>query len=254
MNRVFIFTDLDDTLFSSRWKQQSEYLHPAALLKDGQPVSFTSPKQRLFIELLTKMGEIVPTTARNIDSFNRVLLQFPGRYAVLSNGAIILQDGVPEKNWLQKSRDTSEQFAPRLQQLLVFLEQEARFVPAQINNRIIYDYGLPLYVLSKCSRETYDGKSLDILEEKLKEQVDLEGMFIHRNHNNLAVYPHTFDKEAAVRYLQEEIMKLDENDLSIGIGDSMADFSFLTACDFAIAPSRSQIISMFKSVIQRDKQ
>jgi hypothetical protein len=73
----FLFADLDDTLFQSLEKcAVPEGLLPAAFLRDGSPISYTTPGQRAFIAFAQDGMTMIPTTARNLDAFKRVDLPF----------------------------------------------------------------------------------------------------------------------------------------------------------------------------------
>src|SRR5687768_4814356 len=69
------FVDLDDTLFSSLRKQppQPSGLEPAALLRNGELISWSNPAQRALLAFLQASAEVIPVTARNVGAFRRVL-------------------------------------------------------------------------------------------------------------------------------------------------------------------------------------
>ncbi len=245
MNRIFFFADLDDTLFTSIRKQQERELQPTAFLKDGSPFSAMNRKQLLFWKMLQNSGEIIPTTARNIDSFSRVKLDFNSRYAIVSNGAIILKEGRPEERWLTETKKVSQRLTKEMEALRdsLLLEAEKSFTDATLNIRLISDYEMPLFVLVKCSPATFREEVLLYFQDFLLEVFELDNnlFFIHRNGNNLAVYPNEFCKERAVQYLQQEILQIDQSDLTLGLGDSSSDISFMRGCDWLVCPKNSQI-------------
>ena len=65
---VFVFADLDDSLFNSARKcPPGVPLEPAALLKNGEVVSYTNPRQRALLHWLRQGATIVPVTARSAE-------------------------------------------------------------------------------------------------------------------------------------------------------------------------------------------
>ena len=51
-------------------------------------------------------------------------------------------------------------------------------------------------------------------------------------------------KEAAVTYVQEQLREESEDQelLTLGLGDSLADVAFMNLCDFALTPGDSQLM------------
>src|SRR5687767_11844338 len=97
--RTVVFLDLDDTVFQTRPKcPPGEPLRPAALGRDGLPLSFSTPRQQTLLDLFAS-ATVVPTTARNLDAFRRVRLPFTS-FAVLDfGGVVLLPDGTPDPAW-----------------------------------------------------------------------------------------------------------------------------------------------------------
>ncbi|MDO9353946.1 MAG: hypothetical protein Q7T55_09635, partial [Solirubrobacteraceae bacterium] len=64
---LFVFVDLDDSLFSSARKcAPGEVLQPAALLKNGATISFTNARQRALLAWLDRGATLIPVTARSV--------------------------------------------------------------------------------------------------------------------------------------------------------------------------------------------
>lgn len=108
---ALIATDLDRTMIYSRNAMRD---HAGGVdeslcveLRNGAPLSYMSTKAAELLEALAKYATVVPATTRTIEQFLRV--QLPGRpwrYAVTSNGANILVDGVPDPRWNENARNT----------------------------------------------------------------------------------------------------------------------------------------------------
>ncbi|MDB5793323.1 MAG: hypothetical protein JWQ80_3347, partial [Massilia sp.] len=111
----FLFADLDDTLFQSLEKCEGrDALHPAAFLKDGSPISFSTPAQRAFIAFAQDGMTMIPATARNLNAFQRVDLAFTS-YAVLDYGGIVLEPGgAVDQVWLARMQEAMHAALPGL--------------------------------------------------------------------------------------------------------------------------------------------
>ncbi len=109
------------------------------------------------------------------------------------------------------------------------MEDCERHTEAGAANRVISDFGMPLYVVAKHP----DGltENLSKLWQAVKPEFPAEGFFVHQNDNNLSVVPTCISKRAAVEYLLNGPLN-DGPRLVIGAGDSLSDAEFLRVCDF----------------------
>lgn len=235
------FVDLDDTLFSSLHKQGEVIgLEPASLLRDGSIISYASPHQRALTRWLHESDLVVPVTARTVDAFRRVLLEFKG-CAVLSHGATVLApDQTPDQEWARRvdAALVSElQVLAELQQKL----QAGYGGPAGLDVRIAGEPGRPAYLMAKSS--TKDAALVRLASETLVVPwVAANPAFMHHlNGNNLAVLPPSIGKRAAVAYLIEKFKSSHGDIFIVGAGDSLTDVPFLSLCHAALVPTRSQI-------------
>jgi hypothetical protein len=64
---------------------------------------------------------------------------------------------------------------------------------------------------------------------------------VHLNGNNLAFLPPGISKLSAVEYLVTLLRKEISGLLTIGVGDSVTDWAFMSGCDYAITPNGSQL-------------
>lgn len=227
MTRI-IFLDLDDTLFHSHRKCDGGEV--VAWASDGSPASFMSPRQRAFFDWIAAGAEVVPTTGRNAAAYRRVGLGFSG-WAICSFGGLILRpDGSPEPSWRARIEPAVGDAAATLASLV-----EVAVAPG-VRARVIEDDGLPLYLSAKCAPE--DEALLGEVAARVRDAAP--GWTLHQNGWNLACFPPFLGKEHAVRWFRANVAGPDA--LAIGVGDSASDAPFLAACDFAVAPARSQIV------------
>lgn len=241
--RPLIFLDLDDTLFQTLRKCPSGDLVPAALDKDGEPLSFMAAHQCSFLDFLLTSADVVPTTGRNVAAYRRVQLKFTG-YSICSHGGLILTpDGEPEPRWRGIVAAESQRTASLLQELDEAARRRGAASGFDIRSRVIEDDGLPLYVSIKHNAEA--SGQLAPLAEELRPLLP-SGWTIHLNGNNMALLPPFVSKKLAVEWFREEIAS--PAAFTIGIGDSHSDAAFMAACDFALAPTNSQLFRRLSEV------
>lgn len=244
--KKFLFADLDDTLFQSREKcderGESGELHPAAFLKDGSPISYTTAAQRAFFSFVHEGMTVIPTTARNLDAFQRVDLPFAS-YAVLDYGGIVLApDRSIDSAWLEQMRDAMHAALPGLQELAALIDAYALHTGFAGRARVIEDFATPFYLVLKDP-----GKVAARLEpferDVVKPWLAAAGgeFYLHRNGNNLAVMPNALNKAHAVRYVTALLRREHAAMITFGIGDSRVDAAFMAACDYAIVPRSTQL-------------
>ncbi len=233
---IYIFTDLDDSLFQTRRKCLSQtVLFDAATDRQGQILSFFTQQQKSLAKLL-EQATLIPVTGRNSDALNRVCLPFSS-YRVTSHGAMILQaNGQPDPAWL-------EQLWSQQAYWLKLMETACTWVHRYIDDKgldarchILEDQGLPMYVSIKGSEQT-----IEVMAQGMSQIWNAEGATIHRNGHNMALLPSYASKEQAVSFLMQRLTESDALPLFMGIGDSTTDLPFLGLCDYALIPRRSQI-------------
>ncbi len=244
--KKFLFVDLDDTLFQTPKKCAAEVaLEPAAYLKDGAPCSFTTPRQRAFLDFARRDMTLIPATARNADAFSRVGLPFAS-YAVLDYGGVVLQPGgALDAGWLELMRADMHLALPGLREAMRVIDDFQAALGRPARARLIEDYATPFYIVVK-DHEAKGERLAEIEEQALQPWLDGAGadFFIHRNGNNLALLPKSLNKARAVSYLRAELEAEHGPIVSFGMGDSRSDARFMAACDYAIIPSGTQLAAL----------
>jgi len=242
----FLFADLDDTLFQSIEKCHGrDDLQPAAVLKDGVPCSFTTASQRDFFAFAQDGMTMIPTTARNLNAFERVQLPFSS-YAILDYGGIVLQpDRSIDGAWLARMRDAMHAAMPGLQELARLMDDHAAKTGMNGRVRLIEDFATPFYLVLKDPEKV--AERLEPVErDVVKPWLETAGRdyYLHRNGNNLAVMPNALNKAHAVAYVTEQLRAQHGEIMTFGIGDSRVDARFMAACDYAIVPQRTQLAGL----------
>lgn len=240
-----LFIDLDDTLFQSLAKcpPEAELSHVASLA-DGSPYSYMTGKQRALWRWFDEHLRVIPVTARSGDAFRRVRLPFRD-WAVLNFGGVILQaDGMPDEEWLARSRALSAEYRETLEELRESATVFAQRRGLAVRIRVGEDYGIPFYWMAKYR----DGRSedLDTLQREFVApwlETRKGTYYPHRNGNNLAILPACLGKERAVRHLIRNLRVQAGDLLTFGMGDSLSDAAFMAECDYALTPRGSQLFA-----------
>lgn len=238
MRRV-VFVDLDDTLFQTQRKNpHADSL--AAVDRDGIPLSFRCGRQEAFLDWLAADATVIPVTGRSVDAFRRVTIPFHG-HAICSFGGIILnEEGVPEPEWYGRMAEAVCGVEDGMERLLGTVAATAAGHRVDARHRIIRDAGLPLYISVKHNAGA--AEEMVRLATAVSPSVP-EGWTIHLNANNMALLPPFLGKAAAVSFFLERFVG-DGPALTVGVGDSLTDVGFMSLCDFAVAPAKSQIVSV----------
>lgn len=239
---IYAFVDLDDSLFCSARKcPPGVELQPAALLQNGETISFTSPRQRMLLGWLQQGAQMIPVTARSVQGLARVLLAFDGP-AVASFGGVILDaQRRPDPLWAERMHAALAPSAPLLAQACeeVGAAIAARGMDAWTH--LVYEDGLAHYLLAK--HRAADVATLHDLRTHVLQPWGAmhPGWRVFQNDNNLVLLPPGLDKSHAVAHLQAQLRARHGEILSIGIGDSLSDAAFLGLCDYAMVPHRTQL-------------
>ncbi len=96
------FSDLDGTLiFSAKHKRSGDVV---VEYKDGEEITCISQRQAEIFPLLSEA--IIPLTSRSREQYERIKIGgFSPKYALCSNGGMLLVDGIPDEEWLARSRE-----------------------------------------------------------------------------------------------------------------------------------------------------
>ena len=241
----FLFADLDDTLFQSLEKCGSpDGLQPAAFLKDGSPISYTTEGQRAFLAFAQDGMTMIPATARNLNAFERVNVPFSS-WAVLDDGGIVLRpDGSVDQAWLEQMRGAMQAALPGLEELARLIDAWAGRTGFGGRARLIEDCDTPFYLVVKDPDKI--AERLEPIEREVVAPWIAAGRdyFIHRNGNNLAILPNALNKSHAVAYVTARLREQHGDIITFGIGDSRSDARFMAACDYALIPRGTQLAGL----------
>lgn len=246
VHNVILFTDIDGTLCFTRDKFR-KYVGDERTLGDacvfdkhGKALSYQSDKQALFLSWLSLAATVIPITGRSTEKYLQVDLGF-NSYAITSFGAVILDpDGKPDTDWQRHIELSAIKYAQGLHQLIQVMATNQ--LSRSIKTTVVSEYGRRLFL--KVYDADGDAGNLEAPAELLAGNLP-DGWTLHHNEGQLCAYPQYLDKVKAAQYLLAQIAGQDS--LIIGVGDSLTDAGFMSACDFMIAPIQSQL---FESINQ----
>jgi len=218
-------------------------LEPIAFYKNGEVCSFTTAKQRELLAAFSREMTLIPTTARDADAFGRVDIAFKSYSIIDFGGVILLPDGTVDETWLNMMRIELAAAYEGLLRAKKIIDDYATSKSQKGRARLVTDFGIPFYTLIKDPDKQIHHLA-DIEQDALVPWLaSAEGnqFSIHRNANNLAVLPRCLDKSRAVNYVRQKLESEYGEILTFGMGDSLSDARFMTACDYAILPRNSQL-------------
>lgn len=251
LTRPVVLADLDDTLFQTKRKMVDELAQKpfrvGALDRELTPRSFMNEEQAMLVDWLLEFAELIPVTARGTDEYERVKVPFTS-WAVTTHGAVILNaNGQCDPEWQQHIK---AELAPYRQRLLDMQAQITQLMTERRINawaRINYEYdGVPIYLVMK-HKDSTKLYELNAIGDEIETILGTEGFYVHRNSNNIAWLPTCIEKGRATSHLLEKLRAERGLFPTIGLGDSLTDFSFLKLCSWFGMPKQSQFAGAIKT-------
>ncbi|CUB06665.1 hypothetical protein Ga0061065_12045 [Marinomonas fungiae] len=248
--RPVVFPDLDDTLFQTKRKMVDELdqtpVRVGALDRSLAPRSFMNEEQALLVDWLLIHADVIPVTARGTEEYARVQIPF-NSWAITTHGAVIVSpDGCYDASWQEHIEAELSPYHQRLLNLQAGITQLMTERGIAAWARINYEYdNIPVYLVMKHTDSTKLDE-LNAIGDEVEKIFGTKGFYIHRNSNNIAWLPTCIEKGKATRYLLDKLRKERGIFPTIGLGDSLTDFSFLKLCSWYGVPSQSQFSSAIK--------
>jgi hydroxymethylpyrimidine pyrophosphatase-like HAD family hydrolase len=247
-----VFADLDETLFQTPRKLSPEQMigsEQATESKTGKH-SYMTVKQANLVQWLLAVTQLIPVTARSSESFQTVNIPFKS-WAVLSNGGLILQPGGKVcENWKNHVAKQAQKHAEDLNKIAGLVSD---LNPSNaLRHWFVEEDGEKIYYCVKSNADTLEAQIADLdamlVTVKSVMRAELQEYFtIHQNGNNVSFTPNVISKQAAVRYMREELGGLRDRP-TFGMGDSLTDLPFMADCDFLAIPQKAQITKILGGI------
>lgn len=223
---ILFASDLDNTIIHS-YKSASED-EICVEMKDNKKLSFVSEFTYEHLNVLYDKICIIPITTRSIEQYKRIKLfknnKYP-KYAVTSNGGILLIDNEIDKNWFNESKLLINSSLNELDKAIEILSND---------KNVYFDvrYIDEMFVFTKT-------KDVIFTSNNLKSKLDLNKVNVYYHNEKMYVIPCILNKGTALK----RIKNLLKPEHVICAGDSEFDVSMLELSDMSFVPFKELLIS-----------
>lgn len=232
--KLLFASDLDQTLIYSRRSMGSE-IDDAQLKEverlEGQPQSFMTEKSQAALWNLDDAAFFLPVTTRTQAQYERVTGIYQGekppKFAVTSNGAVILEDGEPVQEWSDHIRQQCVGRNTIIHELLPEIERHFS-EDWVLRVREADDWFVYLII----DRQHYPEENHEFYVKtfrKLGWEMSLQG-------RKLYLMPESITKAGAMEYVKDRI----QADYVVAAGDSLLDLCLLESADLGLLPAHGE--------------
>ena len=227
-------SDLDRTLVYSK-RAIEEFGVPEGLTltpveqKDGSFAAFMTQTSYNHLKELSSHSLFVPITTRTTEQFRRFFIfaqDIRIKYAITSNGANILEQGLPLKEWSKQIRDRVKIETVSQAELLSTLEREGVCLEGERKQAEEWFF----YFLLNCLPANAEREFIEGLAAKSGWRISLQG-------RKLYFIPQAISKGNALDF----ICQLEGVKTVVGAGDSLLDWDFLKNCQHRFVPSHGEL-------------
>lgn len=236
---MIYFSDLDRTIICSKKLIKKEDNAICIEFINNDEISYISNEIIEKINLLNSSKIFIPTTTRSIEQFKRIDFSKFGinfKYAITSNGACILKNGVKLKSW-EKEINLLKKKSTDIYKLIedynnLFSNEIEKYIT---KFRIVEDNFFYIVLDKSVS-------NIDFLDSFIH-YLDENGWVYFKNCSKVYFLPKGMTKENAIKFL----IKTEFNSSSFSaLGDSNMDVGMLSIANKAFVPKHGDISSTFK--------
>ncbi len=221
MKKVFA-CDLDNTLIYSYKKDIGKSVCVERL--EGRDLSFMTEKSSAALQKIDNLFHFIPVTTRSQIQYNRINLPADNlQTAVVANGAILLQNGKPDKDWLFDSEKLFSPYFKEYDACRKLLESDPNIT---MEIRLVDGFFL-------FTKSTSPEKTCETLNNKIKNS----GLVSMNVSQKVYVMPKKMNKGTAIKRLRE----IYPGKKVISAGDSNFDIPMLEQSDIALYPESLDI-------------
>lgn len=233
--QFLVGSDLDRTLIYSKnslWLEGEDKDAPAMVVSevyDAAPLSYMTRAAEALLLEISQLTTFTPVTTRTQAQYERIQLPVRvAKYAVTSNGGVILKDGLRDHAWHNHITDEVAQKCQPLPVIEAYLSQH-EFSPWILRVRQAED----LFVYAIVDRESIPAGFITELEAVCA----AAGWSLSLQGRKLYCVPLPVNKAAALA----EVAKRTESDTIIAAGDSLLDQQMLELADIAFRPLHGEL-------------
>lgn len=233
---ILFASDLDRTLIyskNSRGQEVREQDLSAVEWVDGKPTAFMTNKSLQLFQHIASSITFLPVTTRTAEQYNRITGLFhtvdKPKYAIVSNGAVILEDGKPITEWSDRVITQMQQNCTSIDHVLEKLEQYA-------NNKFVLKVmqAESWFVYLIIDEQAFTAKHFENLSQIFYKQ----GFALSHQGRKVYIMPTCINKSTALQFIKERIGAT----TVIAAGDSMLDFDMILNSDHSFIPSHGEAI------------
>lgn len=219
MSDILFFSDLDNTLlYSYRHSRPGDV---CVELHKGKQQGFMAQDAIAALRNLPENVILIPVTTRSIEQYARI--QWPAVsppvYAIVCNGATLLENGIPSPEWQNESENLIAPHRIELERMSRLLSEKHRFF---IRCRLVGDAYLFVY--------TRDYVNVNVCADNIRRETSLNVIASGRK---IYLFPPCLDKGSAVSRFKRHHPTL----AVFAAGDSVIDTPMLQLADVAMAPN-----------------
>lgn len=225
--KVLYATDMDRTIvFSQRFLDEypTSAKYEIAETKGDRIISYVALDVKNKLHTLNNNinVEVVPVTTRSKAEFERINIGLNNKYAIISNGGIILENGEPMKEW----EDYLSSKVDRVELMDVFMDLgELESVCRKVD---IID---GKYLFTK----TDDAETFDLEINALR--IKYPNVEFTRQRGKIYGIPKAFSKSIALTWLKDRI----KAETVVASGDSELDIPMLQVANYPFVPEHGEL-------------
>jgi len=231
---VLFASDLDQTLIYSRNSMGMDITEEELVeveRYEGKPLSFMTKKSQSALWNIGDSTFFLPVTTRTQAQYERVTGIFEGqqppRFAVISNGAVILENGQPIKEWSDQIRQTCIDRKTVINELLPEIERHFS-EDWVVKVREADDWFVYLII----DRARFPEDKLDFYTTTFKKL----GWGLSLQGRKLYFMPESITKAGAMEYIKKRIGA----SYVVAAGDSLLDLDLLESADYGMLASHGE--------------
>lgn len=233
---ILFASDLDRTLIYSKrsmGQEVDEQEHLAVEWIDENAAAYMTKKGISLFRSLASKVIFVPITSRTTHQYHRVTGLFTPsekpKYAIVSNGAVILENGKPLEEW-------SNKIEKQLQQDCTSIEHVMPLLKPYVNKGFVSNIkkAESWFVYMIIDEKNFNGEDI----EDLSQTFDKQGFTLSHQGRKIYLMPNCINKSTALQFVKERIGA----STVIAAGDSLLDFDMVISADLGFFPSHGEVV------------
>lgn len=245
------FVDLDDTLFQTARKNPDHSGVVSAIDRDNQPRSFFTHTQHQWMQWLLAHAHVIPVTARDRQQYQRVTIPFTS-WAIVSMGAVLLTpDGRVDSEWEEYVITRARPREQIIRNIAHWCESMARNCDSPLSIRLITEYSdLAVMLVIKTASHEQAHSIRDAVRSELNSRAGSDhGWHCVQHDRQVTVFHSELTKRHATAFLLNRLHREHGPFPTMGYGDNLSDYGFMSLCDWRGIPADSAIDITLRTTI-----